>query len=730
MKAIFISILIIFSNLIQSECLFQTSEHIEDLKNPNNIKLIKIEIPKSKKWAKNFIKVITDRSENINPKYRDNFDAIVKVKYSFGECVYPGRVRISGDWKDHVSFIDGKMITSLDVKLYEGNIINAVRFKLLIPKTRNSFNEVLGTLILKQLGFISPETFLTKADINGTTSIFLFQENAEKEMLERNSRREGPIFEGNEELLWSYKDYDVMELADLSLSRLSNYKWSEKGNTSSLISLNSFLELQKVYLKYAYETHNADKVKANNFLGSNFKNYALVLFAMNGSHALNPHNKKYYFNSFDSKFEPIYYDGDLLLDQKINISSINNTYDINSFIESADESEINKFISIIEKLEKSNTFYDQYKYRVLYEDQIFFSKSLIQLKENLKKLILYGSNKPTSLKLESKKIDTYKTQFMLNHKKRNFENFFIAQGIKNIDDRFIFNFLKDEELIEINIDRFQLSKLISKNRLNDMRIELLPENNKIKSRNINKEIMLNGQLIYSENIELKINHTKKILDINQKEESSWVLIKDSSLKNWTINFNGTKPKQIENKKQRFNEFGLTGCLNFYNTNLKDVAINVNDGACEDSLNIVSSYGNLKLISINNAFADAFDIDFSKIEIENMTVNSAGNDCFDVSGGSYLLKLVSLSKCGDKAISVGELSYLELKKGFVNSSNISVSSKDQSIVKIDNISSENVEICAEAFNKKQEFYGGILNIKNMVCDGKVYSDSQSQVNILN
>ena len=79
------------------------------------------------------------------------------------------------------------MITSLDVKLYEGNIMNAVRFKLLIPKTRNSFNEVLGTLILKQLGFISPETFLTKANINGTTSTFLFQENAEKEMLERNS---------------------------------------------------------------------------------------------------------------------------------------------------------------------------------------------------------------------------------------------------------------------------------------------------------------------------------------------------------------------------------------------------------------------------------------------------------------------------------------------------------------------------------------------------------------
>ena len=179
----------------------------------------------------------------------------------------------------------------------------------------------------------------------------------------------------------------------------------------------------------------------------------------------------------------------------------------------------------------------------------FFSDSLIQLKENLRELTLHVSKKPTNSKPEPKKIDEYKTQFIINHKKRNFKNFFVAQDIKNIDDRFIFNFLKDGELIEKSIDRFQLSKLISKNRLNDMRIELLPENNQIKSKNINKELMLDGQLIYSDNIELNINHTKKILDINQKEESSWVLIKDSSLKNWTINFNGIKPKQTENKNK-------------------------------------------------------------------------------------------------------------------------------------------------------------------------------------
>ena len=30
---------------------------------------------------------------------------------------------------------------------------------------------------------------------------------------------------------------------------------------------------------------------------------------MDGWHALRPHNRKFYFNSITSKFEPIYYDG-------------------------------------------------------------------------------------------------------------------------------------------------------------------------------------------------------------------------------------------------------------------------------------------------------------------------------------------------------------------------------------------------------------------------------------
>ena len=107
-------------------------------------------------------------------------------------------VRQSGDWKDHIKFSKGQLIQSLDVKLKKGNIINATRFKLFIPETKNGKNEILATLLLRHSGFLAPETFEVKTVVNGVEAIMLFQEKAKKELLERNFRREGPIYEGDE----------------------------------------------------------------------------------------------------------------------------------------------------------------------------------------------------------------------------------------------------------------------------------------------------------------------------------------------------------------------------------------------------------------------------------------------------------------------------------------------------------------------------------------------------
>ena len=191
-KIFFLSLLIFTSSNIRSDCNFLTGEYIDEIANPSEISLIEIEIPKSSKYFKNLFEIYSSKSQNIPLKLKKNFKANVIIHFSFGMCNYQASIRQSGDWKDHVGLDDGQLklnsqlIRSLDVKLKEGNIANAVSFKLLIPDTRNGLNEVLGSLILKDLGFISPETFEVNTSVNGVNSVMLFQEKSTKELLEKN----------------------------------------------------------------------------------------------------------------------------------------------------------------------------------------------------------------------------------------------------------------------------------------------------------------------------------------------------------------------------------------------------------------------------------------------------------------------------------------------------------------------------------------------------------------
>ena len=182
-------------SVASAACTFPTYAHRDELADPSHIEHISVEIKKSRKWFKNSISILASDRKTIGSEFKKKQRAIVTVRYSFGSCSYSARVRQNGDYKDHIKLLrGGNVISSLDVKLEQGNILNAVRFKLLIPETRNGVNEVLGAYLLQELGYISPETFLVSADVNGVHHTLLFQENAEKELLERRLRREGPIF--------------------------------------------------------------------------------------------------------------------------------------------------------------------------------------------------------------------------------------------------------------------------------------------------------------------------------------------------------------------------------------------------------------------------------------------------------------------------------------------------------------------------------------------------------
>ena len=212
----------------------------------------------------------------------------------------------------------------------------------------------------------------------------------------------------------------------------------------------------------------------------------------------------------------------------------------------------------------------------------------------------------------------------------------------------------------------------------------------------------------------EIFEKKKEIKIYQNYSNDWILFSNMNLKNWKIEFIGKKSDDKDYIFQRMNFFGMTGCINFFNVKIDNIYFDILGGYCEDSLNIVNSFGNIKLLNVQSSYADAIDMDFSKIDIDKISVNNAGNDCIDLSSGKYKILYALLNNCGDKAISVGEKSTLDLKTITVNNAKTGLASKDSSLSEVDEAIIENVEICLSAYNKKQEFFGGQINIKNIKC----------------
>jgi hypothetical protein len=719
------SLIIVFD--VSASCNFISANFLDELSDPSYIKEIQVEVPKSAKFNRNFVKILLSKSENIPPNLRKKFKAKINVVYPFGICKYKASVKQSGDWKDHIAFSEGrKPLRSLSVKLKDGNILNAVRFKLLIPETRNNLHEILGTIFLREIGYIAPESFQVITRVNGDTALMIFQEDAEKELLERNNRREGPLLEGDENLLWSYKNYDNFELESLSLARVTNEKWFLKGPSARKITLDAYGKLQHAYLDYSQdiEGKRGHIIYPNQGKVDTFTQYFLALMSLNGQHALVPHNRRFYYNSFSQSLEPIYFDGMLSLTKPIKI-----TEQKDLLISALEKLPSFKYTASFLNLQNTKRVLEAFKKRSLlsdYKAEVFFNKSLLNIQSNERKIQSLLAN------LKNRPIKK-------NNTKQSFSSYFSNPNYQNLQQTTLLKITKDMDgFIASTFDKQQLklsygkvAKIISKNKLDGSRHVFLPDTfngQNEKNYHITDFGSPLGKVRHSKTLSIKIDKKLKTIFFKQEKLNDWVLFSGADFSGWSIVFEGLK---LQNNtynltSDRLNHIGLTGCLNFYKSFFNETTVRVSHGGCEDSLNIVNSKGSIKDANISDAFADGIDIDFSKIAFGSVTIDRAGNDCLDVSSGQYIVSKLKASSCGDKGVSVGEKSQMNISRLQIDNASLGVSSKDFSVTSIDKAELSNIVTCYEAAKKKQEFGGGKLIIKKLDCIAKNIVDSNSLV----
>lgn len=658
-------------------------------------KKISVLIPQSKNYYENLVNA-SATGNYINQVFKRQFSGTVEINHGGITCQFNAQIRISGDWKDHLNL--EKYISSLDVRLTEGNIQGITRFKLFLPRTRNFDNEIFVATILKEYEVLSPRTFNVNVNFNNFyEGNFIFQEKIAKELIENNNLRESLLIESDEYYIWNntsnpyFRNMDEASKENMFVSgKYLNQIWISKNENNYDIYKSAVGLFNRALFSSKNNKFNLNSEGFNNFEMSKFETLSI---ALNFNHGVINHNRKFYFDRLSNKFIPIYYDGtpEFLYSPKIEV--LNKSIITNKVISAANELK-NKSIDI-EKLQ-SNLLANGLAYSTPELRDL-----LNHLYSNLNLIAAQSSN------FESQEV-VIKNNFLNGNQEK--------KAIFSYRDKY----LHCTKSVSINCSDFVIEEpsvvnsTITKNTIyfGDFETFFYGSFKKL----IKTE--LNGFSIFSiekPDYEYDINSNilnLKINNINQR----YKLIFSEKSPPLTINL---EILETIDSYPANNEFLITGCLTIYNSDFENLKINIKNSFCEDALNIINSSGSISFLNIESSDFDAVDIDYSNIDIEEVHINSADNDCIDLSKGIYKIDLINVSFCGDKGISIGENSKVKFETAYIKDTRTALAVKDYSIVEINNFETVNSESCARIYQKKQEFGPSMLSVKNFICDSDYF-----------
>ena len=725
--------------------------------------ILEVNIFNNKKWVENLLKVLVEFNHpnsktttsgvfnfRIKDKYKKFFNSKVLIKYKEQNlvCEFDAKVKITGDGWWHLDWINGEPFASVQVKLLDGNINNIVNFKLLLPRSRKSDNEVFITSILEYLNFISPKTFYTNVKINNFKTTYIFQEHLAKELLERHSLVEGPILEGDERFTIERK-LNNQSFYPLSMSRISNSKYIKNDLSKMKKSLEAISYMNEIYIQshlsypesFGKSMFATEKLKINsksidNLFEKNFDTYESIIYAMGAAHGQSHDDRRFYYDPINNFFKPIYYDGKpSIIDYYKKTKKSKNSDDslklenLKNIISKEAVDGAKKAIILINNIDNNNFL------KIL--DQNGLSLTLEDLK-NIKDIIIRRLEAFKNISTESLEQKTNVSYFERLESKKDYINLvFIDIDKKTIE---ICNY----NLSDCKIQTLDLNYLESiyaqrfdflDNKDNNQIYLFVGNDKKFNFKNLNNfkkiDINENFSVKYNKMISLNIDNENKNLTIRQNDQTGRAIISGKIINNWKIIFIGDESNQIKNVIKNYEN--LTGCLTFVDITLKNLSLSSKNSKCEDSINLIRTKGNIAEIIIKDSKYDGIDADFSTLKIKDLKVENSGNDCLDFSFGQYEIENIDLKKCADKGISVGEKSNAYFNIVNIQETNIGIASKDSSLIEANNVNIINTKTCVSAYKKKQEFNFAHIKIEKMDCYNfkkQFFTDKGSTINIKN
>ena len=680
-------------------------------------------------------------------------------RFSLGELVIdnkkiPIKLRVKGDRVLHW-YNKNETSYKIDIRGID-RLWGMEEFSLQKPITRNYTYEYLFHKFLEFNDLISLNYFFVNLYINDNNQgIYAVEEGFSKELIERNKRRNGPIFglEEKKGTLYPFIEYDLYSddfwisnyptLTTTAFSKLNILKSNDQEN------LNQIFDIKK-WAKF----------------------FAIIDFT-NTLHGAIPKSVKLFYNPVSEKFEPIGFDGhaesgdikDFIILDFLDPYNKKCSYICKErewflrFLKNRNGKINNEFVDLylyylklISSQEQLNQFKNKYLKKINFYNEQFYSdvskidkgyyKGIAPFEFNrnfLDERSSYIANRLSSIyELGDLKVS-------LNNKQISFDNlnkFFLKKinlkcDLGKISEMFV---IKDQILdYDKNCKYYVGKKLLSLYKNIYINKTFLDPYKNIKDITEYDLKFENGVYYLESNLEIKDNiylpKDKKLFissGVNIKFINDSVFISEGS-----INFNGTNLNPIKiysdtkvgsmifyNNTYKLNNVLmdnlsfpknknsiLYGGLNIIDSIVNIKNTEIKNSNSEDAINIINSKTNITDLKMNNIKADALDVDFGEINFTGIYCDEIQNDCLDVSGGLVDGTKLITTNVFDKGLSFGESSKGNLINSIFMNNKIAIAVKDGSKLSSSNINMDKNDIDIAIFKKKRAYENSEMSILN-------------------
>ncbi len=235
-------------------------------------------------------------------------DDYVKAKMVDGHDTIPVRLRLKGDWLDHLK--GNKW--SFRIKTRKGKKWNGMAtFSIQNPMTRDFLSEWVFHRLLAQEDVLTTRYEFIHIKLNGQNlGLYVYEEHFDKHLPEYRKRREGPIVRFTEDGFWERKLVDT-RLKSNTMNKMPYFDAASVKPFKTNRTLRSeTLKQQFLIAQDLMHTYKSGKQPfAQVFDLDNTARYFALIDLTNAYHGMTWHNQRFYYNPVTALLEPIGFDG-------------------------------------------------------------------------------------------------------------------------------------------------------------------------------------------------------------------------------------------------------------------------------------------------------------------------------------------------------------------------------------------------------------------------------------